>query len=36
MNELPGCLFPAAAERTYDRSVKKFIEAVTANGFRLG
>ncbi len=23
--ELPGCLFPPNAERTYDRSVKNFI-----------
>lgn len=36
MDELPGCLFPPAAERTHDRSVKKFVEAVTANGYRLG
>ena len=36
MDEVPGCLFPPAAERTYDRSVKKFVEAVTQNGFRLG
>lgn len=26
MNELPGCLFPAKIEKTYDRSIKKFIE----------
>lgn len=25
-NELPGCLFSAAAERSYDRSVRKFIQ----------
>ncbi len=24
-DELPGCLFPAEAERTYDRSVAAFI-----------
>ncbi len=24
--ELPGCLFSAAAERSYDRSVRKFIQ----------
>jgi len=24
--ELPGCCFPADAEKTYDRSFKKFIE----------
>jgi hypothetical protein len=26
--ELPGCFFPAAAERTYDRSVRKYIEVM--------
>jgi hypothetical protein len=36
MNELPGCLFPPDAERTYDRSVRKFVEAVTKNGYKLG
>jgi hypothetical protein len=25
-NELPACYFSAEAERTYDRSVRKFIE----------
>jgi len=25
MGELPGCLFPSAAERSYDRSVENFI-----------
>ena len=24
-NELPGCLFPPEAERTYDRSIRNFI-----------
>ena len=24
--ELPGCLFPPEVERTYDRSIAKFIE----------
>ncbi|MCD6241758.1 hypothetical protein J7K27_09690 [Candidatus Bathyarchaeota archaeon] len=24
--ELPGCLFPPEAERTYDRSIRKFVE----------
>ncbi len=23
--EIPGCFFPAAAERTYDRSIEYFI-----------
>ncbi len=27
-DELPGCLFPAEAERTYDRSISKFIASV--------
>ncbi|MCK4943358.1 MAG: hypothetical protein KAS65_07270 [Candidatus Aminicenantes bacterium] len=26
LNELPACFFSAEAERTYDRSIKKFIE----------
>lgn len=25
MGQLPGCLFPPDAERTYDRSLKNFI-----------
>jgi hypothetical protein len=25
--ELPGCFFPPAVERTYNRSVAKFIQA---------
>jgi hypothetical protein len=29
MGELPGCLFPKDAERTYDRSVEKFIEVMS-------
>jgi len=24
---IPGCFFPADAERTYDRSIAKFIES---------
>ena len=27
MHELPACLFPDAVERTYDRSVARFIRA---------
>jgi hypothetical protein len=27
-NELPGCLFPKEAEKTYDRSVRKFVGSV--------
>ncbi|MFH0799768.1 MAG: DUF6485 family protein [Pseudomonadota bacterium] len=26
-DELPGCLFPPEAERTYDRSIKSFMKA---------
>jgi len=26
MGELPGCLFPLEVERTYDRSIEKFVE----------
>ncbi|MBD3259513.1 hypothetical protein GF371_02670 [Candidatus Woesearchaeota archaeon] len=26
MGELPGCLFSRKAEKTYDRSIRKFIE----------
>ncbi|RKX69756.1 hypothetical protein DRP53_07175 [candidate division WOR-3 bacterium] len=26
LNELPACLFPADVERTYDRSIKRFIQ----------
>lgn len=27
--EIPGCLFPPEAERTYDRSIEAFIRAWT-------
>jgi len=26
MNELPACCFPDDAEKTYDRSIAKFVE----------
>jgi hypothetical protein len=26
LGELPGCLFPPDVERTYDRSIAKFVE----------
>jgi hypothetical protein len=26
MQELPGCLFPPDVEKTYDRSLRKFLE----------
>jgi hypothetical protein len=25
MGELPGCLFPSEVERTYDRSIERFV-----------
>ncbi|MFQ6093503.1 MAG: DUF6485 family protein [bacterium] len=25
-NELPGCFFPPAVERTYDRSYRRFVQ----------
>jgi hypothetical protein len=28
--ELPGCLFPPDAERTYDRSVRNYLRAMKA------
>lgn len=27
LNEIPGCLFPLEAEKTYDRSVEAFLAA---------
>ncbi len=27
--EIPGCFFPAAAERTYDRSLKNFVRIMS-------
>jgi len=26
-NEIPGCFFPPEAEKTYDRSIKNFINS---------
>lgn len=26
MDQLPGCLFPPAVEKTYDRSIERFIQ----------
>jgi len=28
-DEIPGCFFPAAAERSYDRSIANFIRVST-------
>lgn len=33
-NEIPGCLFPPAAERTYDRSMRAFLAAHSSRGNR--
>jgi hypothetical protein len=30
--ELPACYFPADVERTYDRSIEKFIEVYRKRG----
>ncbi|MBI5625488.1 MAG: hypothetical protein HY924_17045 [Elusimicrobia bacterium] len=30
--QLPGCLFPKDAEKTYDRSIEKFIETYQKRG----
>ncbi len=27
-DEIPGCLFPKDIEKTYDRSIKKFVESI--------
>ena len=29
-DQLPGCFFPADVEKTYDRSVRCFVQAVQA------
>jgi len=29
-DELPGCLFPAEAEKTYDRSVRHYVRVMQA------
>jgi len=31
-DELPGCVFPPEVERTYDRSIAKFVEVFKARG----
>lgn len=33
-DELPGCLFPADVERTYDRSAEAFVNAFRKRGMR--
>jgi len=30
LGELPGCLFPPEVERTYDRSITKFVEVFSS------
>jgi len=32
-HEVPGCMFPPEVERTYDRSLSRFIEAWRNRGF---
>ncbi|MDI6736249.1 MAG: DUF6485 family protein [bacterium] len=36
MNQLPGCLFPPAVEKTYDRSIEKFIQTYSRGKFNEG
>ncbi len=33
MGEIPGCLFPAQAEKTYDRTIAAFIKAWQKKGY---
>ena len=35
MNQLPGCLFPPEAERTYDRSIEYYCNVMSKRGYRL-
>ncbi len=28
VGEMPGCLFPSEVEKTFDRSVRKFVEVM--------
>jgi len=28
LGELPGCFFPPEAEKTYDRTIRKFVEVM--------
>lgn len=30
--ELPGCLFPPEVERTYDRSIRRFVKTYRSAG----
>ena len=30
--ELPGCLFPPEVERTYDRSIRRFVQVYSGRG----
>ena len=32
MGQLPGCLFPPDVEKTYDRSVEKFVQTYQKRG----
>jgi Domain of unknown function (DUF6485) len=32
LGQLPACYFPNDVERTYDRSIKKFLETVNEKG----
>jgi len=32
MGELPGCLFPNDVEKTYDRSIERFVKTFQERG----
>ena len=32
MGELPGCLFPKDVEKTYDRSIERFVKTFQERG----
>ena len=32
MGELPGCLFPEDVEKTYDRSIERFVKTFQERG----
>ncbi len=34
MGQLPGCVFPAEVERTYDRSIERFVQTYSRAGGR--
>jgi hypothetical protein len=35
LGELPGCLFPPEVEKTYDRSISRFVEVFSNKGMKI-